>query len=172
MNRFYLFLYLCAVAGCLPAKHTSRRASPIVYKIFDSLDRYLEQEISDKSKKNSIQGIIIDIKCNDCYLSNDTNLYFNNLMAFSIVYDSEVLNNPIFKTSNRFISVGGKLYSVFFIYIDNVLCRYSPNTVYDDGKIELPDFLSNRYWVIADMARKEYYIHQEFGNDICRGKKY
>ena len=172
----FIFMLFFVFLGCTLTKKPHNGI--IAYQICDSLNEYLTKEIVEKTKNDAVQAIIIDSKClntdgiESSNINRDNELWFTNLMKISVLYKSEGYCNPLIGKSNRYMSIGNIYYPVYLLFADDVL-NCAPelvNKVYDSGYIPQETIFSRSKYIIADIARSEFYINGNYENAIGRQK--
>lgn len=131
-------LLFCAVLCSCKAHRYEAYQNKIVYRVFDSLEQYFFDEI--KHNKQPL-GVVIEIAGLDLlkeakekvhryqkYRCNDTNcIYYyysgpyDYLYKIGLVYSYKGLKEEreIFKKSNRYFGIRGRIYPIYFANIDD-----------------------------------------------------
>ncbi len=164
MNRsLYCLCLLCIVffISCSSFHKIGKKKEIIKYTVFDSLENYLLRDIQKHAPERPI-GVCIDPICKDCASQFAGQNHGQNLFSIALVYKSECypsaydMEIDILSKSNRYLVIDGKLYPIYFIWIDDTFFDYlHKNTRSIDEWVYPP--VGNHHFLFVDMALHKFH---------------
>ena len=155
---YYLIILFTSIVSA--ENISAQKKDTIKYNIFDSLENHFLQDIQKHSPETPI-GICIDPICIECKSTFAGNRHSENLYKLALAYKSESdsvkydMEMDIFSKSNRYMLIGGNLYPVYLMWVDDVFFEYLPkNDSCSYGILYHP--IGFHHFVYVDMALKVF----------------
>ena len=155
--HFLIFVFLIVLLGCSPKIRVNRKHA-IVYKVFDSLENSFIEDIQKHAPKKPI-GVMIDPKCKGCDQDLENYIHSATLFQIALVYElgwyDHAYDKEFFKKTNRYLSIGGKLYPVFFMWVDEILIDEKKRN-FKNGSEEI-DVFGTYDFKTVDIGMRKFY---------------